>query len=100
MISLRSQKSLALVERGAGIILDEAHAIGGTGACRPRIAVRDGVAQHLAAVVHTCGKALASASAFACGTALFAGAAYHSRPEDSLLHGQPATYRIAKRTAH
>lgn len=85
------------MERGAGITLDEAHAIGATGACRPRIAVRDGVAQHLAAVVHTCGKALASASAFACGTALFEGASYHSRPDVSLHHGHPALYGRANR---
>src|SRR5262249_39894338 len=32
-------------------------------------AVRGGVAQHLAAAVHTCGKALASAGAFVCGSA-------------------------------
>ncbi|HEX8766510.1 MAG TPA: aminotransferase class I/II-fold pyridoxal phosphate-dependent enzyme, partial [Candidatus Acidoferrum sp.] len=33
------------------------------------IAVRDGIAQQLAAGVHTCGKALASAGAFVCGSA-------------------------------
>ncbi|HKW62600.1 MAG TPA: 8-amino-7-oxononanoate synthase [Candidatus Acidoferrum sp.] len=53
---------------GAGVIVDEAHATGLQEASGRGIAVRDGVAQQLAAVVHTCGKALASAGAFVCGS--------------------------------
>lgn len=61
---------LELAERyGAGVIVDEAHATGVQGPSGRGIAVRDGIAQHLAAGVHTCGKALASAGAFVCGSA-------------------------------
>ena len=59
-----------LAERyGGGVIVDEAHATGVQGHAGRGIAVREGVAQHLAAAVHTCGKALASAGAFVCGSA-------------------------------
>ena len=59
-----------LAERyGAGVIVDEAHATGVQGPAGRGIAVRDGIAQQLAAAVHTCGKALASAGAFVCGSA-------------------------------
>lgn len=54
---------------GAGVIVDEAHATGVQGPAGRGIAVQDGIAQHLAAAVHTCGKALASAGAFVCGSA-------------------------------
>lgn len=58
-----------LAERsGAEIIVDEAHA---TGACGPRgrgLVAGLGLAQKALAVVHTCGKALASAGAFICGS--------------------------------
>ena len=54
---------------GAGVIVDEAHATGVQRASGRGIAVRDGIAQQLAAAVHTCGKALASAGAFVCGSA-------------------------------
>lgn len=53
----------------AGVIVDEAHATGIQGPAGRGIAVRDGVARQLAATVHTCGKALASAGAFVCGSA-------------------------------
>ncbi len=53
----------------AGVIVDEAHATGVQGPEGRGIGVRDGIAQHLAAAVHTCGKALASAGAFVCGSA-------------------------------
>jgi 8-amino-7-oxononanoate synthase len=55
---------------GAGVIVDEAHATGVQGPGGRGVAVRDGIAQHLAAAVHTCGKALASAGAFVCGSAV------------------------------
>lgn len=60
-----------LAERyGAGVIVDEAHATGVQGPAGRGIGVWDGIAQHLAAAVHTCGKALASAGAFVCGSAV------------------------------
>ncbi len=51
----------------AELVIDEAHA---TGACGPDgrgIAAEMGVEREALAVVHTCGKALASAGAFVCG---------------------------------
>ena len=60
---------IELAERyDAGVIVDEAHATGVQGPAGRGIAVRYGIAQHLAAAVHTCGKALASAGAFVCGS--------------------------------
>jgi len=50
--------------------VDQAHATGVRGPAGCGIAVRDGVAQHLAAVVRTGGKALASAGAFVCARPL------------------------------
>lgn len=62
---------LKIAERhGAGVIVDEAHATGVQGASGRGIAVRDGVTQQLAAAVHTCGKALGSAGAFVCSSAV------------------------------
>ena len=60
---------LKIAERyGAGVIVDEAHATGVQGASGRGIAIRDGIAQHLAAAVHMCGKALASAGGLVCGS--------------------------------
>jgi len=62
---------LALADRyGAGVIVDEAHATGVHGPSGRGIAAKHGNVQYLAAAVHTCGKALASAGAFACGSAI------------------------------
>ena len=62
---------LALADRyGAGVIVDEAHATGVHGPSGRGIAAEHGNVQYLAATVHTCGKALASAGAFACGSAV------------------------------
>jgi 8-amino-7-oxononanoate synthase len=59
----------ALCERfGAGLILDEAHATGVHGPAGRGIAVGAGLAGDTLAAVHTCGKALASAGAFVCGS--------------------------------
>jgi 8-amino-7-oxononanoate synthase len=55
-------------EYGAAIVLDEAHA---TGVCGPRgrgITAGHAHDPEILAVVHTCGKALASAGAFVCGS--------------------------------
>jgi 8-amino-7-oxononanoate synthase len=62
---------LALADRyGAGVIVDEAHATGVHGPSGRGIAAENGNVQTLAAAVHTCGKALASAGAFVCGSAV------------------------------
>jgi len=62
---------LALADRyGAGVIVDEAHATGVHGPSGRGIAAEHGKMQYLAAAVHTCGKALASAGAFVCGSAV------------------------------
>jgi 8-amino-7-oxononanoate synthase len=53
---------------GAEIVVDEGHAVG---VCGPRgrgIAAELGVERQMLAIVHTCGKALASAGAFVCGS--------------------------------
>jgi 8-amino-7-oxononanoate synthase len=54
---------------GAGLILDEAHATGVHGPSGRGIAVEAASAADAVAVTHTCGKALASAGAFVCGSA-------------------------------
>jgi len=62
---------LALADRyGAGVIVDEAHATGVHGPSGRGIAAEHGSVQYLAATVHTCGKALGSAGAFVCGSAV------------------------------
>ena len=59
-----------LCERfGAGLILDEAHATGVHGPSGRGIAAAMGLGADAVAVMHTCGKALASAGAFVCGSA-------------------------------
>ena len=53
---------------GAELVVDEAHAIG---TCGPRgrgIAAELRIERDMLAIVHTCGKALASAGAFVCGS--------------------------------
>ncbi len=54
----------------ADVVLDEAHA---TGVCGPQgrgIAAKSECEREILAVVHTCGKALASCGAFVCGSAM------------------------------
>ncbi|MGA2428936.1 MAG: 8-amino-7-oxononanoate synthase [Candidatus Acidiferrum sp.] len=59
-----------LCERfGAGLILDEAHATCVHGPSGRGMAVAAGLARDLVGITHTCGKALASAGAFVCGSA-------------------------------
>lgn len=53
-------------EHGAELIVDEAHATGVLGPQGRGLAAELGVARDVLAVVHTCGKALASAGAFVC----------------------------------
>jgi 8-amino-7-oxononanoate synthase len=54
---------------GAGLILDEAHAIGVHGPNGRGIAAVANLTGEVIAMTHTCGKALASAGAFVCGSA-------------------------------
>jgi 8-amino-7-oxononanoate synthase len=62
------EQILALGKKyGAELIIDEAHA---TGVCGPEgrgIAAQRAIEREALAIVHTCGKALASAGAFVCG---------------------------------
>ena len=56
------------MQHGAALVIDEAHA---TGVCGPQgrgVAAEVGIERQALAIVHTCGKALASAGAFVCGT--------------------------------
>jgi 8-amino-7-oxononanoate synthase len=55
-------------KHGAALVVDEAHA---TGVCGPQgrgVAAELGIEGEALAIVHTCGKALASAGAFVCGS--------------------------------
>jgi 8-amino-7-oxononanoate synthase len=61
----------ALADRyGAGVVLDEAHATLVHGPAGRGIAAQTNLLEQAVAVVHTCGKALASAGAFVCGSSL------------------------------
>ncbi len=62
---------VALAERyGAGVIVDEAHATAVHGPGGRGLAAQALEAGRIVAAVHTCGKALASAGAFVCGSAV------------------------------
>src|SRR5258708_4368789 len=54
----------------AALILDEAHATGVHGPTGHGLAAAAGITSKVLAVIHTCGKALASAGAFVCGPAV------------------------------
>jgi 8-amino-7-oxononanoate synthase len=59
----------ALAERyGAALIVDEAHAIGVRGPRGSGCVAEAGLSARVLATVHTCGKALAAAGAFVCGS--------------------------------
>ena len=59
----------ALAERyGASLIVDEAHAIGVRGPRGRGLVAETGLSARVLATVHTCGKALAAAGAFVCGS--------------------------------
>lgn len=53
---------------GASLVVDEAHATAVHGPSGAGMVAEAGLTQEILAVVHTCGKALASAGAFVCGT--------------------------------
>jgi 8-amino-7-oxononanoate synthase len=60
---------LRLAQRyGAGLIVDEAHATGVSGPEGRGVAAKLGFERDVLAIVHTCGKALASTGAFVCGS--------------------------------
>ncbi len=52
---------------GAALVLDEAHATGALGPQGRGVAAEHGCEREILAIVHPCGKALASAGAFVCG---------------------------------
>jgi 8-amino-7-oxononanoate synthase len=63
------EKIVALAERYAAVVIvDEAHATGVHGQHGRGLAAADVIAGRVFATVHTCGKALASAGAFVCGS--------------------------------
>ena len=69
VVALRELAGLA--ERyGAAVILDEAHATAVHGPAGRGIAAAAGLPPGVVAMTHTCGKALASAGAFVCGSAV------------------------------
>ena len=54
----------------AALVLDEAHATGVHGPAGHGLAAAAGITSRVLALIHTCGKALASAGAFVCGPAV------------------------------
>jgi 8-amino-7-oxononanoate synthase len=64
---LSAMQSLAL-RYGASLVVDEAHATAVHGPSGAGIIAHAGLAKEVLAVVHTCGKALASAGGFVCGS--------------------------------
>ena len=57
-------------KHNAALILDEAHATGVHGPAGHGLAAAAGITAKVLAIIHTCGKALASAGAFVCGPAV------------------------------
>ena len=56
-------------DHGAELVIDEAHATGVIGPEGRGLAAEYGITREILAIVHTCGKALASAGAFVCCSA-------------------------------
>src|SRR5579859_4050419 len=62
---------VAVAERyGAGVVVDEAHATAVHGTSGRGIVAAAGLSDRVLATLHTCGKALASAGAFVCGSSV------------------------------
>jgi len=64
---LREMLDLAR-RHGADLVIDEAHAIGTYGPRGRGVVAQLGIERDMLAIVHTCGKALASVGAFVCGS--------------------------------
>jgi 8-amino-7-oxononanoate synthase len=67
IVDLRSMQYLA-AKYGASLVVDEAHATAVHGPGGAGIVAQARLAEEVLAVVHTCGKALASAGGFVCGS--------------------------------
>jgi 8-amino-7-oxononanoate synthase len=67
IVDLRAMQYLA-TKYGASLVVDEAHATAVHGPGGAGIVAQAGLAEEILAVVHTCGKALASAGGFICGS--------------------------------
>jgi 8-amino-7-oxononanoate synthase len=67
IVDLRAMRNLAAMY-GASLVVDEAHATAVHGPGGAGIVAQAGLAEEVLAVVHTCGKALASAGGFVCGS--------------------------------
>jgi 8-amino-7-oxononanoate synthase len=67
IVDLRAMQNLAAMY-GASLVVDEAHATAVHGPGGAGIVAQAGLAEEVLAVVHTCGKALASAGGFVCGS--------------------------------
>jgi 8-amino-7-oxononanoate synthase len=80
MVDLRAMQNLA-AKYGASLVVDEAHATAVHGPGGAGIGAQAGLTEEVLAVVHTCGKALASAGGFVCGSkALREFLINHARP--------------------
>src|ERR1700747_581223 len=67
IVDLRAMQNLA-AKYGASLVVDEAHATAVHGAGGAGIVAQAGLTEEVLAAVHTCGKALASAGGFVCGS--------------------------------
>jgi 8-amino-7-oxononanoate synthase len=67
IVDLRAMQNLAAMY-GASLVVDEAHATAVHGPGGAGIVAQAGLAEEVLAAVHTCGKALASAGGFVCGS--------------------------------
>ena len=95
-MSRRSSDLLRLAkEYGAALVLDEAHATGVGGHTDEGIAAERGCEREVLAIVHTCGKALASAGAFVCGGQRAERISHQSRANIYFQHRDAAVFRGA-----
>ena len=67
IVDLRAMQNLA-ARYGASLVVDEAHATAVHGPGGAGIVAQSGLTEEVLAAVHTCGKALASAGGFVCGS--------------------------------
>ncbi len=69
IVDLRAMQNLA-AKYGASLVVDEAHATAVHGPGGAGIVAQAGLTEEVLAAVHTCGKALASAGGFVCGSSV------------------------------